>query len=135
MTVLFSAPEIDPLIPSPDQPSRQNYYNQVEARFRDPFSEQNGEIEAYSVILSKEIRLPPDMQEHTWAEAQRDSGITAYVAIHRCADFFENKERCDFNSGATSSVGKRRRQAGSGDVITVVIGELVPSILQHVSTG
>ena len=115
----LAAPVVTGTLPD-DQPTDGTTDTAVRVKFNNPFSSRNGEIEAFSVIVSKRERLPPNMPEVTWEQAQADGGIYAYVAIYRCANFFQQGENCAF--GATLSRRRRKRQT-SPDVAEVMIGK------------
>ena len=118
-TWCFVGPEVTGTLPD-DQPTGQNTDTSVRVKFNNPFSSGNGEIEAFSVIVSKNERLPANMPEVTWRQAQADGGLNTYVAIYRCANFFQQGENCAF--GATLSRRRRKRQT-SPDVAEVMIGK------------
>ncbi|XP_059152388.1 tyrosine-protein phosphatase 10D-like [Physella acuta] len=89
--------------------------NQIKLHFINPFSDANGEIIEYSVIVSTELSPEHDTNDDlpTWDQARKDSTKKVYKAINRCKDFFSSSSSCG------TATRKKRETENAGHLFVV----------------
>lgn len=72
-------------------------HNQFQIKFQNPFSDEYGRVEAYSVIVTKKPEDSQLDQLHIsyWSAVQKsEDSVFTYVAIEKCATFFTDGDDC-----------------------------------------
>ena len=85
--------------------------------FVDPFSDRNGKVLAYTIIVAYTNKsvLDNPVPMPSWSSARKDPRIMAYQAFPECADFFNSPNTC-------SDGQSRRKKRATGDRVQHIIG-------------
>ncbi|XP_059175295.1 tyrosine-protein phosphatase 10D-like [Physella acuta] len=113
LTLESSKPELAP------EDQRPVTENQLKLLFINPFSDANGKVIEYSVIVSTEPSPEHDTNDDlpSWGQAREDSTIKVYKAINRCKDFFSSTSSC-------GTARRKKRETDNTGHLFVVGAEL-----------
>ncbi len=68
-------------------------HKSVVVTFKNPFSDRNGKVEMFSVIVSTSSNSIPEHVD-TWTESKVGTGPRTFIAIWKCDPFFSKGDAC-----------------------------------------
>ena len=95
-------------------------WNSVTLNFSNPFTDRNGDVVSYSVIVADAGRENPELREdikYNWFQAHAQNPFPPYAAIYKCPTLFEQESRCSDHSQY------RRRRSAQRDYVVITVGE------------
>ena len=96
-------------------------HNQFQIKFRNPFTDEYGKVESYSVIVTKnsEDSHLRDGYLPYWAALQETESLFTYVAIEKCETLFEGEASCGRNERVKRDTGAKAADGPTEVKITV----------------
>ena len=99
-------------------------HNQFQIKFRNPFTDEYGPVESYSVIVTKNSKDSHLRDGHLpyWSTLQKSESVFTYVAIEKCKTLFEDENSCGRkvrvkrDAGAKAAVVPEVKITVGGDV-------------------
>ena len=96
------------------------YHNRLDLTLTNPFSDRNGEIISYSIVVASERHNPANrnISLPSWANIQGQDQGTAYFAVHKCPDLLTGDHKCQRDKDNR----QKRETQGSKTAVMFTVG-------------